>query len=102
MNNQIKSILYWLIAAILLVALWPLIKWLIIILLVFIVYIYFRFRHEVKKVNNFKYDDPFIKEDTRREEDYVINDYDRDEEVPTISDDIIDADVKPMEEMEDR
>lgn len=95
-NNLLKTVLYWTATIIILVALWPIIKWFILILLIFLVYIYFKFRKNAR-IHTFKFDDNMFNDfndlNDRDEDDYIDpNDYDS--HGINDSDDVIDVEVK--------
>lgn len=92
-NNLLKTILYWTATIIILVALWPIIKWFILILLIFLVYIYFKFRKSAS-IHTFKFGDDIFNDIDNQDDDDYIDPNDYDSHGINDSDDVIDVEVK--------
>lgn len=73
---NLRSLLYWSATAILLVALWPLLRWLILIVLVLLVFLYWRFRSALH-VTSYKWPE----EEQIREENPRIRETEVDDDV---------------------
>ena len=84
--NNFRSILYWIVTFFVIIALWPILKWLILILIVLAIYLFYRLRKNMT-VHTFNMHDDFGQDE--------YNDYER----PNIDHgDVIDVEVEVKEE----
>lgn len=88
---NIKTILYWLMTALIIYLLWPLLKWLILIVVGLLIFLYFYLKHKTKVfTSNIKWDDDFDNNDNNYYETYDNK----------VNDDVIDVEYTTKDEEE--